>query len=134
LQKVDPPEQVIDAFRAVQAARAEKETLQNQANAYANKIVPEARGEADRILQQAEGYKKQAVEDATGQTARFLKIYEEYKKAPEVTRRRMYYETMERVMEGTDKIILDNKNSAGGSGVVPFLPLDQLQRKKDGAN
>jgi membrane protease subunit HflK len=134
LQKVDPPEQVIDAFRAVQAARAEKETLQNQANAYANKIVPEARGEADRILQQAEGYKKQAVEDATGQTARFLKIYEEYKKAPEVTRRRMYYETMERVMEGTDKIILDNKNSAGGGGVVPFLPLDQLQRKKDGAN
>ncbi len=135
LQKVDPPEQVIEAFRAVQAARAEKETLQNQANAYANKIVPEARGEADRILQQAEGYKQQTVADANGQSSRFLKIYEEYRKAPEVTRRRMYLETMERVMDGTDKIILDNKTTGGGGqGVVPFLPLDQLQRKKEGAN
>ncbi len=127
LQKVDPPEQVIDAFRAVQAARAEKETLQNLANAYANKVVPEARGEAERILQQAEGYKQQSVADAQGQTSRFLKIFEEYKKAPEVTRRRMYLETMERVLDGTDKIILDNKQ--GGPGVVPFLPLDQLQKR-----
>lgn len=127
LQKVDPPEQVIDAFRAVQAARAEKETLQNQANAYANRIVPEARGEAERILQVAEGYRQQAVAEAQGQSFRFLKIYDEYKKAPEVTRRRMFLETMERVMEGTDKIILDNKG--GSQGVVPFLPLDQLQKR-----
>ena len=109
------------------AARAEKETLQNQANAYANKVVPEARGEAERILQQAEGYKQQTVAEAQGQTSRFLKIYEEYRKAPEVTRRRMFLETMERVMDGTDKIILDNKS--GGSGVVRFLPLDQLQKR-----
>jgi modulator of FtsH protease HflK len=132
LQKVDPPAQVIDAFRNVQAARAELETQKNKANEYANKIVPEARGEAQRILQGAEGYKQQTVAEATGQSSRFLKIYEEYKKAPIVTRQRMYLETMERVMNGTDKIILDNKGN--GPGVTPFLPLDQLQRKKEGAN
>jgi membrane protease subunit HflK len=123
LQKSDPPDEVIEAFRSVQAARLEKETLQNQASAYANKIVPEARGEAERILQGAEGYKQQTVAEASGQATRFRKIYEEYKKAPDVTRRRMYLETMERVLGGSDKIILDSKG-----GVVPYLPLDQLQR------
>src|SRR6516162_4251241 len=127
LQKVDPPTQVIDAFRDVQAARADKERFQNEAGIYANKIVPEARGEAERILQAARAYKEQTVAEATGQTARFLKVFEEYKKAPEVTRKRMYLETMERVLGGTDKIILDSK---GGQGVVPFLPLDQLPGKK----
>jgi membrane protease subunit HflK len=131
LQKVDPPTQVIDAFRDVQAARADQEKLQNDAYAYANRVVPEARGEAERILQAARAYKEQTVAEANGQTARFLKVYEEYKKAPEVTRRRMYLETMERVMGGTDKIILDSK---GGQGVVPFLPLDQLQKRREGAN
>ncbi|MEZ5818415.1 MAG: FtsH protease activity modulator HflK [Hyphomicrobiaceae bacterium] len=126
LQKVDPPAQVIDAFRDVQAARADRERLQNEAFAYANRIVPEARGEAERILQGAEGYKQQTVAEAQGQAARFLKIYEEYIKAPEVTRKRLFLETMERVLSGTDKIILDQK---GGQGVVPFLPLDQLQRQ-----
>lgn len=128
LQKVDPPAEVIGAFRDVQAARADKERLQNEAYAFANKIIPEARGEAERILQNAEGYRQQAVAEASGQTARFLKVYDEYKKAPEVTRKRMFLETMERVYGGTDKIILDNKG--GGSGVVPYLPLDQLQQKK----
>ena len=127
LQKVDPPAEVIDAFRDVQAARADKERLQNEAYSYANRIVPEARGEAERILQAAEGYRQQAVAEASGQTSRFLKVYDEYKKAPDVTRRRMFLETMERVFGGTDKIILDSK---GGSGVVPYLPLDQLQRGK----
>jgi membrane protease subunit HflK len=133
LQKVDPPSQVIDAFRDVQAARADKERLQNEAFAYANRIVPEARGEAERILQAARAYKEQSVAEATGQTARFLKVYEEYKKAPEVTRKRMYLETMERILGGTDKIILDSK---GGQGVVPFLPLDQLpgNKKSGGSN
>ena len=129
LQKVDPPTPVIDAFRDVQAARADKERLQNEAYTYANRIVPEARGEGERTLQGAEGYKQQTVQEASGQAARFLKIYDEYVKAPEVTRRRMFLETMERVLGGTDKIILDNK---GGSGVVPYLPLDQLQRKPQG--
>ncbi len=131
-QKVDPPEQVIDAFRDVQAARADKERLQNEANRYANEIIPQARGERDRMFQQAEGYKQQTVAEATGQASRFLKVYDEYKKAPDVTRRRMYLETMERVMSGADKIILDNKNN--GQGVVPFMPLDQLQKKKKEAN
>jgi membrane protease subunit HflK len=126
LLKSDPPAEVIEAFRSVQAARLEKETLQNQASAYANKSVNEAKGEAERILQAAEGYKQQTVAEATGQTSRFNQVYEEYKKAPDVTRQRMFLETMERVMGGTDKIILDSK---GGQGVVPFLPLDQLQRR-----
>ena len=131
LQKVDPPAQVIDAFRDVQAARADQERLRNEAFAYANRVVPEARGEAERILQGARGYREQTIAEATGQTARFLKVYDEYKKAPEVTRRRMYLETMERVFGGTDKIILDSKN---GQGVVPYLPLDQLQKRKEGTN
>jgi membrane protease subunit HflK len=126
LLKSDPPAEVIEAFRSVQAARLEKETLQNQASAYANKAVNEAKGEAERILQAAEGYKQQTVAEASGQAARFLNIYDEYKKAPDVTRQRMFLETMERVMGGTDKIILDGK---GGQGVVPYLPLDQLQRR-----
>jgi len=121
LQKVDPPSQVIDAFRDVQAARADKERLQNEAGSYANKVVPEARGEAARILQAARAYKEQAVAEATGQSARFLQIYEEYKKAPEVTRKRMYLETMERVLSGTDKIILDTK---GRQGVLPYQSRD----------
>ncbi len=127
LQKVDPPGKVIDAFRDVQAARADQVRLQNEANAYANRVVPEARGQAERILQAAKGYREQTVADAVGQAARFEKVYEEYAKAPDVTRRRMFLETMERVYGGTDKIILDNKG--GGTGVVPYLPLDQLTRR-----
>jgi membrane protease subunit HflK len=128
LQKVDPPTQVIDAFRDVQAARADQERLQNEAGSYANRVIPEARGDAERILQGARAYREQTVAEATGQAARFLKVYEEYKKAPEVTRKRMYLETMERVLGGTDKIIIDSKR---GQGVVPFLSLDQLQKPKE---
>jgi len=126
LQKVDPPAEVIDAFRDVQAARADQERLQNEADAYANTIVPEARGDAQRILQAAEGYKQRVVNEANGQTSRFLQIYDEYKNVPDVTRKRMFLETMERVFSGTDKIIIDSKS---GQGVVPYLPLDKLQPK-----
>ena len=129
LQKVDPPQQVIDSFRDVQAARADLERAQNEAQTYANRVVPEARGRAAQILQGADAYKSQTVAEATGQTSRFGKIYEEYKKAPEVTRKRMYLETMERVLGGTDKIILDS-NSQSGSGVVPYLPLNELSRPR----
>ena len=128
LQKVDPPTQVIDAFRDVQAAATDKERLQNEAASYASRIVPEARGDAERILQGARAYREQSVADATGQTARFLKIYDEYKKAPDVTRTRMYLETMERIMGGTDKIIIDSKIARS---VVPFLSLEPLQKKKE---
>jgi membrane protease subunit HflK len=126
LQKVDPPTQVIDSFRDVQAARADLERAQNEAQTYANRVVPEARGRVAQITQAAEAYRQQTVAEATGQTSRFLKIYEQYKKAPAVTRERMYLETMERVLGGTDKIILDS--GAGGSGVVPYLPLNELTR------
>jgi modulator of FtsH protease HflK len=131
MQKSEPPPQVIDAFRDVQAAQADKAKFQNEAFAYANKVVPEARGEAERIVLGAQGYQQQAVAEATGQTARFLKVYDEYKKAPEVTRKRLYLETMERVLGGAEKIILDSK---AGQGVVPYLPLDQVQKRKEGAN
>ncbi len=126
LQKVDPPTQVIDSFRDVQAARADLERAQNEAQTYANRVVPEARGRVAQITQAAEAYRQQTVAEATGQTSRFLKIYEQYKKAPDVTRERMYLETMERVLGGADKIILDP--GAGGSGVVPYLPLNELSR------
>ena len=128
MQKVDPPLQVIDSFRDVQAARADLERAQNEAQTYANKVVPEARGKAAQILQAGDAYKSQTVAEATGQTSRFTKIYEEYKKAPDVTRRRMYLETMERVLSGTDKIILDSSGQSG-SGVVPYLPLNELMRR-----
>ena len=130
MQKSEPPPQVIDAFLDVQNAQADKEKYQNDAFAYANKMVPEARGDADRILLAAQGYQQQAVAEAVGQTARFLKVYDEYKKAPEVTRKRLYLETMERVLSGAEKIILDSK--AGQQGVVPFLPLDQVQKRREG--
>jgi membrane protease subunit HflK len=130
LQKVDPPQQVIDAFRDVQAARADLERAQNEAQTYANRVVPEARGRVAQITQAAEAYKSQTVAEAVGQTSRFLNIYEEYKKAPDVTRKRMYLETMERLLGGTDKIILDSKQS--GSGVVPYLPLNELTRRPGG--
>lgn len=125
MQKVDPPAQVIDAFRDVQAARADLERVQNEAQTYANRVVPEARGRMAQILQAAEGYKEQAVAEAKGQSSRFLAVYEEYKKAPDVTRQRIYLETMERVLGGAEKLVLDGGQS-GGQGAVPFLPLGDL--------
>ncbi|MBX3554076.1 MAG: FtsH protease activity modulator HflK [Pseudolabrys sp.] len=129
MQKVDPPAQVIDAFRDVQAARADLERLQNEAQTYANRVVPDARGRAAQILQGAEGYKEQAVAEAKGQSARFLKVYEEYRKAPDVTRQRLYLETMERVLGNSDKLVLDPGAGASSPGVVPYLPLSELGRR-----
>jgi modulator of FtsH protease HflK len=129
LQKVDPPTQVIDSFRDVQAARSDMERAQNEAETYANRVVPEARGRAAKIIQDAEAYREQTVADAKGQASRFSQIYEQYKKAPDVTRLRMYLETMERVLSGTDKTIIDT-GAQSGSGVVPYLPLDSLPRER----
>ena len=128
MQKVDPPAQVIDAFRDVQAARADLERLQNEAQTYANRVVPEAKGRAAQITQAAEGYKQQAVAEAKGQSARFLKVYEEYAKAKDVTRERIYLETMERILGGSDKLIVDS--APGTQGVVPFLPLNELSPRR----
>jgi modulator of FtsH protease HflK len=123
LQKVDPPTQVIDAFRDVQAARSDLERAANEAQTYANRVVPEARGRAAKIIQDAEAYREQTVADAKGQASRFSQIYEQYKKAPDVTRLRMYLETMERVLGGTDKTIIDT-GPQSGPGVVPYLSLN----------
>jgi len=125
-QKADPPDQVIDAFRDVQAARADMERSKNEAEAYANDVIPRARGEAQKILQAAEAYKKEVVAKAEGEASRFLAIYTEYAKAKQVTQERMYLETMEKVLADIDKVIID-KNA--GSGVVPYLPLPELQKK-----
>jgi modulator of FtsH protease HflK len=126
LQKVDPPSQVIDAFRDVQAARADQERAQNEAQSYANRVVPEARGRAAQITQAAEAYREQTVAEAKGGASRFDQVYEQYKKAPDVTRQRMYLETMERLFGGTDKIIIDSNQG----GVVPYLPLSELSRPR----
>jgi modulator of FtsH protease HflK len=129
LQKVDPPSQVIDSFRDVQAARADLERAQNEAQTYANRVVPEARGKAAQVTQAAEAYREQTVAEAKGATSRFNQVYDQYKKAPEITRQRMYLETMERLFSGTDKIILDS-GGQGQGGIVPYLPLNELTRPR----
>jgi membrane protease subunit HflK len=128
VDKVVPPAAVNDAFLEVQNAKADQQRLVNEADADAKRVVPVARGAAQKILQEAEAYKEQAVAEAKGRTGRFLKVYEQYAKAPEVTRKRMFLETMERVLKDTQKIIIDDKNT----GVVPYLPLNELGRKKSG--
>ena len=125
-QKADPPDQVIDAFRDVQAARADMERSKNEAEAYANDVIPRARGEAAKILQAAEAYKKEVVAKAEGEASRFLSIFNEYRNAKKVTQERMYLETMEKVLADIDKVIIE-KNA--GSGVVPYLPLPELKKK-----
>ena len=129
LLRVDPPKQVVDSFRDVQTAKADKEKEINQAQAYKNDIIPRARGEAEKLIQKAEGYKQSVISDATGQTKRFLSVYSEYKKAKIVTTRRIYLETMEKIYEDMDKIIIDKNLSK--SGVVPYLPLNEFKKKND---
>ncbi len=120
--RADPPREVIDSFRDVQAAQQERDKLEKEADAYANKVTAEARGLAAQIAQQAEAYRAQVVNDAQGQAARFISVYEEYRKAPEVTQRRMFYETMSQTLSGLNKVVID-----GEAGAVPYLPLDQLR-------
>jgi membrane protease subunit HflK len=129
LKVAQPPREVIDAFRAVQAAQQERDRLEKEADAYANQVTAGARGEAARLVEAAEGYRAQAVNSAQGEAARFISVYDEYVKAPEVTRRRLYLETMERVLGGMNKVILDGVGGGeNGQGVVPFLPLNELGR------
>ncbi|MCR9273496.1 MULTISPECIES: FtsH protease activity modulator HflK [Mameliella] len=135
LDTADPPREVIDAFRAVQAAEQERDRLERQADAYANRVVAEARGKAAEIREEAEGYRAQVVNQAVGEAARFTSVQEEYALAPEVTRRRLYIETMEKVLGDVDKMILDNTVTSGGGaggGVVPYLPLNELRRNSGG--
>lgn len=130
--KADPPREVIDSFREVQAAEQERDRLEKQADAYANRVVAGARGEAAQKLEEAEAYRAQVVNEAVGEASRFTAVLNEYRKAPEVTRKRLYLETMEQVLGDVDKIILDDQ-AEGAQGVVPYLPLNEL-RKPAGGN
>jgi modulator of FtsH protease HflK len=127
LQKVDPPGEVIDAFRDVQRAQADRERAQNEAETFANDILPRARGEAERLVQEAQAYRQEVVADAEGDAQRFLAVYNAYAKAPDVTTRRIYLETMEQVLRDMNKVVIDG--AAGGPGVVPYLPLPELERR-----
>ncbi len=127
LDRADPPGEVIDAFREVQAAEQERDRLQRTADAYANQVTAGARGESAQLLEEAEAYRAQVVNEAEGEASRFLAVLTEYELAPEVTRKRLYLETMERVLGGVEKVILDT-NEDGGQGVVPYLPLNELRR------
>ena len=130
LQKVDPPGAVIDAFRDVQRSRADLERQRNEAEGYANDIIPRARGESAQVVQEAEAYKQETVAKAEGDAARFLSVYREYARAKEVTTRRIYLETMESVLKDMNKIIIDSR--ASGSGVVPYLALPEIQKRTGG--
>ncbi len=127
LLKADPPAQVIDAFRDVQTARADLETSRNQAEAYRNDIIPKARGSAQQMILEAEGYKQEVIARAEGEASRFLAIYNEFRQARDVTKKRMYLETMEDILQGMNKIIIEGK---GSQGVVPYLPLPELKPAK----
>lgn len=127
--RADPPREVIDSFREVQAAQQERDRLEKEADAYANKVTAGARGEAARLGEEAQAYRARVVNDAEGEASRFLSVYGEYVKAPDVTRKRMYLESMEKVLGGMNKVILDGVSSGeGGQGVVPFLPLTEIMR------
>ncbi|MGJ8617496.1 MAG: FtsH protease activity modulator HflK [Sulfitobacter sp.] len=144
LNKVDPPSQtvqvtntagvttsqsVVDAFRDVQAAEQERDRVERQADAYANRKTAEARGASAQLLEAAEGYRARVVNDAVGEASRFDAVLVEYQAAPDVTRKRLYIETMEKVLGDVDKIILENGiGGDGGQGIVPYLPLNELRR------
>ena len=131
LDQADPPAEVIDAFREVQAAEQERDRLQRQADAYANRVIAEARGEAAQTLEEAEGYRARVVNEAIGEASRFLAVAQEFEAAPEVTQRRLYLETVERTLGAVDKYLID---SAQGEGVLPYLPLDELRRNLPSAS
>lgn len=127
LQDVLPPAAVIDAFDDVQRARQDLDRLRNEADAYRNDVLPRARGEAQRMIQEAQGYRERLENEAEGEAQRFLSVYTAYKDNPEVTKRRMYLETMQNVLGDIDKVIMDQ-----GQGVVPYLPLNELRRGGEG--
>ena len=127
LLKADPPNQVVDAFRDVQRARADQERLRNEAEAYANDIIPRARGEAERLVQEAEAYKQEVVARSEGDAQRFTQVYTAFRAAKDVTTKRIYLETMEEIFANAEKYVIDQ--GGGASGVVPYLPLPEVQRR-----
>lgn len=127
IQKADPPKEVIDAFNDVQRAKQDAERLENEALAYRNDIIPRAKGEAARMVQNATAEKEKLVKEAEGQAARFTAFYKTYVANRDITVRRMYLEAMQEVLSKADKVIMDGKN---GTGVVPYLPLPELQKRQ----
>lgn len=132
IQKADPPKEVIDAFNDVQRAKQDEERLRNEALAYRNDIIPRAKGEAARMIQAATAEKEKLVKEAEGQAARFTAFYQTYAANKDITTRRMYLETMQEVLNKSQKIIIDEKGK--GSGVVPYLPLPEIGKRQQGAN
>lgn len=130
LGRVDPPQQAIDAYRDIQTAEQDAETSINQAISYKNDIIPRARGQAEQRLQEAEAYKQKVIAHSEGEAERFLSVYDKYRVAKDVTKRRIYLETMEEILNGMDKIMIDTR--AQGSGVLPYLPLPALDKKNKG--
>ncbi|WP_420549212.1 FtsH protease activity modulator HflK [Curvivirga sp.] len=126
IKKADPPAQVIDAFRDVQAASADKERAINEATAYKNEVTEKALGQAEQVTRAAEAYREEKIAAATGDASRFLQVYEEYKGAEEITKRRIYLQTMEEVLGGMDKVLIEEGEN--GSGVLPYLPLNELKK------
>ncbi len=127
LQRADPPPAVIESYRDVQRAKADQERLINEADAFKNRVVPEARGQAAQIRAEAQAYKEQVVARAEGAAQRFVAVYEEYRDAKVVTKQRIYLETMEKVLQDMNKVVIDS--GQGGTGVVPYLPLPELQKR-----
>jgi modulator of FtsH protease HflK len=127
LQRADPPQDVLGAFRDVQAARADKERAINEANTYRNQVVPRAKGEAASIVQRAEGYKATTVARARGDAQRFDQVYEQYNKAKDITAERLYLETIEEVLRNTNKVMVEKNGTA--TGVLPYLPLPDLRQQ-----
>ena len=128
IQGVEPPEAVIDAFKDVAAAKQDAKRAENEATAYKNEVTQQAIGEAAQIVAAAEAYKEEQIAQANGETQRFLSVYREYVQDKGVTRRRLYLETMETVLEDMDKVLVEE--GKGGSGVVPYLPLNELRNKR----
>jgi membrane protease subunit HflK len=132
MQKVDPPKEVIDSFNDVQRARQDRDRSRNEALAYRNDIIPRAKGNAERMIMEARAYKDQVVKDAQGEAARFDSVYNSYLTAKDVTKRRLYLETMQEVLKSSTKVILNQKD--GSNGVVPYLPLPEIQKNTASQN
>lgn len=133
-QSVEPPDEVISAFRDVQAANADRERQINEATAYFNEKTQQAEGNAQRILREAEAYREERINRALGDTQRFLAILNEFETAPEITKRRIYLQTMEEILEQMNKVLIENQDGSGGNGVLPYLPLDRLTNSTRGTN
>jgi membrane protease subunit HflK len=128
IEDVSPPKEVSSAFDEVQRAEQDEDKMLEQANQYANKVRGQANGEAAQIREQAAAYKNQTVKEAEGESQRFLSVFEQYKKSPEITRKRIYLETMEKVLQNSKKVITDSTSS---NGVLPLLPLNDLAKPAD---